>query len=104
LEEKGPDPARALFILAQAASLNRDIDSAVTYFEQTIQVSKQPRLTAWSHIYLGRIYDMQDERDTAVQHYKAALQTGDDKTKAAAERGLKEPFHAPQSQGTKQDQ
>jgi hypothetical protein len=104
LNQQGPDPARALFILGQAASLNRDVDSAVTYFEQTIQVSKQPRLTAWSHIYLGRIYDMQDERDTAVQHYKAALQAGDDSTKPAAERGLKEAFHHAPQQGTKQDQ
>ncbi len=104
LNQQGPDPARALFILGQAASLNRDVDSAVTYFEQTIQVSKQPRLTAWSHIYLGRIYDMQDERDTAVQHYKAAIQSGDDTTKPVAERGLKEAFHAPHQQGTKQDQ
>jgi hypothetical protein len=104
LKQEGPDPARALFILGQAASLNRDVDSAVNFFEQTIQASKQPRLTAWSHIYLGRIYDMQNERDTAVQHYKAALQTGDDTTKPAAERGLKEAFHAPQQQGAKQDQ
>lgn len=105
LDQKGANAPRALFILGQAASLNRDIDNAVTYFEQTIQVSKEPRLTAWSHIYLARIYDMQDERDTAVQHYKAALQAGDDAapTKAAAERGLKEPFHAPQ-QGNKQEQ
>ncbi len=104
LAQQGPDPARALFILGQAASLNRDVDSAVNFFEQTIQASKQPRLSAWSHIYLGRIYDMQDERDTAVQHYKAALQSGDDTTKPAAERGLKEAFHAPQQQGAKQDQ
>ncbi len=104
LDGKGPDPARALFILGQAASMSRDIDSAVTYFEQTIQISQEPKLTAWSHIYLGRIYDMQDERDTAVQHYKAAVQAGaDPKTKAAAEQGLKQAFHAPQ-QSTKQDQ
>lgn len=103
LDQKGPNPDRALFILGQVASLNRDVDGAVNYFEQTIKTSKTPRLVAWSHIYLGRIYDMQDERDTAVQQYEAALQAGDESTKAAAERGLKQPFHAPK-QGTKQEQ
>ena len=105
LDQKPSDPARALFILGQVATMNRDVDGAVNYFEQTIQASKEPRLTAWSHIYLGRIYDMQDDRDAAVQQYKAALLAGDEgaMTKAAAERGLKQPFHAPQ-QGNKQEQ
>ena len=49
---------------------------------------------AWSHIYLGRIYDMEQRRELAVQHYQQALETLDTKaaTRRAAERGLQAPF------------
>jgi hypothetical protein len=59
--------------------------------------SKDPRVIAWSHIYLGRILDLQDDRDDALVQYKAALDTGDTSadTKAAAERGLKAPYEPP---------
>ncbi len=88
------DPARALFILARAASLDRDVEEARTYFERTLAVAREPRLVAWSHIYLGRIFDLQDNRESAMQHYRAALAAGDPTpdTKAAAERGLKAPY------------
>ncbi len=97
LEEGNEDAGRALFILARAATLERDVDGARTYFERTLAVAREPRLVAWSHIYLGRIFDLQDKRESAVQHYRAALAAGDTTpdTRAAAERGLKEPYHAP---------
>jgi hypothetical protein len=52
---------------------------------------------AWSHIYLGRIFDLQEERDAAVQHYRAALQASNTlpEAKAAAEQGLKKPYEPP---------
>jgi len=54
------------------------------------------RMLAWSHIYLGRIYDIQEKRDAAMEHYRAALAAGDPSadTRAAAERGLTEPYQA----------
>ncbi|MBZ5646233.1 MAG: tetratricopeptide repeat protein [Acidobacteriia bacterium] len=97
LDEGNEDPARALFILARAATLDRDVEGARTYFERTLAVAREPRLVAWSHIYLGRIFDLQDNRESAVQHYRAALAAGDTTpdTKAAAEHGLKEPYQPP---------
>jgi tetratricopeptide (TPR) repeat protein len=97
LDDPGEDPARALFILARTASLNADVNSARTYFERTLSIAREPRLVAWSHIYLGRIFDLQDNRESAVQHYRAALAAGDTTpdTRTAAERGLKEPYQAP---------
>ena len=97
--KNGADSARAYLILGQVATLNRDRDSAIKYFEQTIRLAKEPRLIAWSHIYLGRIYDVEQERDLAVKHYQAALQAGDDapQTKAAAEKGLHSEYERPTS-------
>jgi tetratricopeptide (TPR) repeat protein len=97
LEKHAGDPARAMFILARAATLSRDMNGARTYFERTLEVARQPRMVAWSHIYLGRIFDLQENRDEAVLHYRAALAAGDPapETKAAAERGLQQPYQPP---------
>jgi tetratricopeptide (TPR) repeat protein len=101
LDQKQEDAARALFILARAASMNKDIRGARDYFERTIEVARDAKLRAWAHIYLGRISDIQENREAALEHYKAALAAGDGtpETRAAAERGLKEPYQPrPQSQ------
>ncbi len=98
--DKNEDPARAFFVLARAATLNRDMAGARTYFERTLEIAREPRVVAWSHIYLGRIYDLQEERDAALAQYRAALQAGDTApdTKAAAERGLKQAYEPPAPQ------
>lgn len=104
LDSDQVDKARALFLMARISTVSKDWDGARSYFEKTLEVSKEPRLTAWSHIYLGRIYDIkfvrgreQADRETAVKHYRAALESGDpaSTTKAAAERGLKAPYQPP---------
>ena len=92
LDDKTPgeDPGRALFVLARSAALSRDVDGAQVMFERALEVSKQPRVVAWSHISLGRILDLKCSREQALTHYKAALTAGDPapETKAAAERGI----------------
>jgi hypothetical protein len=95
--DKTGDPARANFILARVAIMQRDVSVAQHDFEETIRLSKDPRMLAWSHIYLGRIYDIQDERDQAVNEYRAALtvRDGQPDTRVAAEKGLKEPYAVP---------
>ena len=97
LEKQSDDPARALFILARCASLNKDMNGARTYFERTLQVAREPRILAWTHIYLGRIYDLQENREAALMHYNAALNAGDTTpdTKTAAQRGLQKPYEPP---------
>ncbi|MGI9104511.1 MAG: hypothetical protein ACR2IF_18870 [Terriglobales bacterium] len=94
LDQKQEDAGRALFILAQVASLSKDMKGAREYFERATEVAKDPRVLAWSHIYLGRISDIQEDREAALQHYRAALAAGNvtPETRAAAERGLKEPY------------
>jgi len=97
LNDKKSDEGRALFLLAQVASLNKDINGAKSYFARALETSKDPHVIAWSHIYLGRIADIQEEREQALLHYKAALKAGDPQpqTKAAAERGIKQAYEPP---------
>jgi len=97
LDKKVEDPGRALFILAQAAAMSRDMQGARNYFEQALGVAREPTVVAWSHIYLGRILDMQEDREAALNHYRAALTTGASlpEAKAAAERGIAQPYEPP---------
>ncbi len=95
----GEAPGHAVFILARIATLTGKMEEAQTSFEQAVASVHDPRMLAWSHIYLGRIFDIQEKRDVAVEHYRAALAAGDPSadTKAAAERGLTEPYQARKS-------
>jgi hypothetical protein len=97
LDAKSEDPGRALFILAQVATMNRDIKGARNYFEQALGVAHEPKVVAWSHIYLGRIFDLQEDRAAALDHYRAALSASVSlpEAKAAAERGLQQPYAPP---------
>jgi hypothetical protein len=109
--EKTEDQGRALFILAQI-SLNKDIDGAKQYFEKALQATREPKVVAWSNIYLGRILDLEDDeqggplRTQAVAHYKAAQTAAESlpEAKAAAEQGLKRPYEPPEGAKKKQPQ
>ncbi len=98
------DPDLAYFVLARAASLAGNMQSAQANFQKALGTTKDPRVAAWCHIYLGRILDLQEEREAAVEHYQAALNTGDGSadTKSAAERGLKEPYEPPATKAREQ--
>ncbi len=93
----GGDAGRCYFVLARAASINGELQDAKEDFGKAAAAAKDPRIVAWSHIYLGRILDLQDEREAAIEQYKAALSAGDSSpdTRAAAERGLQSPYEPP---------
>jgi tetratricopeptide (TPR) repeat protein len=86
--------ARADFILARVAIMTGHPDVAIDDFQKTIATSKQPRLVAWSHIYLGRMLDLDCKRDQALSEYQAALaaRDGEQDTRLAAERGVKTAY------------
>ncbi len=99
------DAARAHFILARADLLSvhpgeseddaeRTIGEAIAQFQKTLETSKDQRLLAWSHIYLGRVLDLECKRDQAAAEYKAALEVRDGQldTRLAAERGIKTAY------------
>ncbi len=97
LDQHTGDPARANFILARCAVMRSNIADARRYFEETVRLGTDPRLLAWSHIYLGRIDDLTHSRDEALAQYQQALVVRDGQidTKEAAERGLKAPYGPP---------
>ena len=101
--------AQAHYILGRISLMHGEPDDALQHLTETIQLSHDPRTTAWAHIYLGRMYDIaRDENDPnshpqrakALAEYRAALANRDSlpDTKAAAEKGIKEPFALPKRQ------
>ncbi len=103
--EKYPDEPRAVYGLAIASILSGDAERAQELFEQIVSASvpatsthpgatTEPSLLAWSHVYLGRIHDLADERDQALVEYRAALAINGspENARVAAQRGLDAPY------------
>ena len=97
LDKKIGDQGRALFILAEVAVANKNRDGAQDNFQKAIAASRDPKVIGWSHVYLGRILDMKEDREAALQEYRTALSTSGDlqEIKVAAERGLEQAYEPP---------
>jgi hypothetical protein len=97
MEKKIGDPGRALFILAQVAVMNKNREGALENFQKAIQQTKDVKVVGWSHVYIGRILDMKEDREAALVEYQAALTAGAElpEVKAAAERGLAQAYEPP---------
>jgi tetratricopeptide (TPR) repeat protein len=99
--------ARAHYLLGRIELMQGHPEEALHELTETVRLSKDPRTTAWAHIYLGRMYDIAQapQRDKAVAEYRAALANRDSQpdTKAAAEKGLKEPFALPKRANSQPD-
>lgn len=105
-----PNDPQANYLAGRIELIHGDPGSAMEHFNKTLTLTKDPRTLAWTHIYLGRLYDIardpehpdveHPERPKAIAEYKAALAFRDSQpdTKAAAEKGLKEPFLLPKRQ------
>jgi hypothetical protein len=97
LADPAGDHAQAHYVLARVNLMQRQAGAALNDFQEVLDTSRDPRTLAWSHIYLGRLYDVMPDREKAVAEYQAALTVRDAQpdTKAAAEQGIKQPFVAP---------
>ena len=99
LQDPKADQGEAQYLLARVELIHGNPEEAKKGFEKTLTLSKDPRTLAWSHIYLGRLYDTMrtPDREHAVAEYQAALEVRDARpdTRQAAEAGLKKPFALP---------
>jgi hypothetical protein len=96
-----PNNPRALYGLAVASLLQRDAAHARELFEQVVSGAKgaagtglDPVALSWSHIYLGRMHDLDGDRDQALDDYRAALAVAGvpDDARAAAQRGIEQGY------------
>jgi len=94
LERLNSRSERALFGLAVIASNTRKPGLAEEYFRKTLDVARDLRLVSWSHIYLGRLYDLNGDRNQALAEYRAASLTATTYPDAlrAVQSGLQKAF------------
>jgi predicted negative regulator of RcsB-dependent stress response len=91
---------RAYYGLARIAVRENRKDEAVELFQRTADANPDPPITAWAHVYLGRLAMAAGDADKATTQFKVALATEGASAKAreAAEQGL----HSTSSSGDKQ--
>jgi hypothetical protein len=102
-----PDDERATYGLAVASALQGKPDQARELFTKVIAAAQNPLAApearpdpsnlSWSHIYLGRMYDVEGKRDLAVLEYRAALAVAGapDSARTAAQRGIETGYQTP---------
>ena len=79
----------AAYRIAEVFFLQHNYQSAANYYRQAYNGDGEPKWTeVWSHIQLGKIFDITDQRERAVNEYREALQTHDD-TQGALEEARK---------------
>ena len=123
--EKYPGEPRAYFGLAVASLMNQDADRAQQIFQNLVEAASRatpsagttpsqaataaainppdPSVLAWSHVYLGRLHDVADERDQAVVEYRAALAVpgAPEAALVAAQRGVDKSYAPATDAGAK---
>jgi len=100
--KREPDQPRALYGLAVATVLEGDGARARELFEKAVSAAGggetpghvDPVALAWSHGYLGRMNDLDGNRDAAMADYQAALavEGAPEAARAAAQRGVEQSY------------
>jgi tetratricopeptide (TPR) repeat protein len=102
-----PNDLRATYGLAVASALMGKPDRARELFAKVIaaapstpsegSIQPDPSNLSWSHIYLGRMYDVEGQRDLAITEYRAALGVAGapESARAAAQRGVDAGYRTP---------
>jgi aminopeptidase N len=79
----------------------RNYQASANAFREVLNGDLQPSWTeVWSHISLGKIFDLTGQRERAVNEYQQAIRTKDDSQGALAEanRYLERPYERPTQQ------
>jgi aminopeptidase N len=92
-----PNRPLANFRMGEAFFYQKNYQAAANAFREALQTVPEPSekwSEVWSHIYLGKIFDMLGQRERAVNEYSKAKQTNDDTggAQGTAERYLKKAY------------
>lgn len=85
----------AHYRMGEAFFEQRNYQAAANAFREAVNGDKDPKWTlVWSHIFLGKIFDLTGQRERALNEYRRASETGDDTAGALAEaeKYLNEPY------------
>jgi len=93
--EVNKNSSLAHYRVAEVFFLQRNYQAAANAYRESLNGDGEPRWTeVWSHIQLGKIFDVTGQRERATNEYRQALQTNDN-TQGAQEEArkyLQKPF------------
>ena len=85
----------AQFRMGEALFYQKNYQAAANSFRSALNGDLDPKwVEVWSHIYIGKIYDLLGQRERAVNEYSLAQHTRDDTASAQDEAGkyLQKPY------------
>jgi tetratricopeptide (TPR) repeat protein len=97
--DANPQSSLASYRIAEVLFTQRNYQAAVNSYRDALRGDDEPRWTeVWSHIALGKIFDITGQRDRAVNEYRLAVQTNDNTQGAINEARLylQKPFVRPE--------
>ena len=78
----------AHYRIGETFFLQGNMQPAANAFREALSGDLEPKWTeVWAHIFLGKIFDVSDQRDRAVNEYRQALRTKDNTYGALEEAG-----------------
>ncbi len=93
--KENPKSSAAHYGIAEVFFQERSLQAAANEFRSALNGDLRPRWTeVWSHIELGKIFDLTKQRARAINEYRLAERTNDD-TRGALEEAakyLKSPY------------
>ncbi len=93
-----PQSSLASYRIGELLFSMRNYQAAVNAYRDCLNGDDDPRWTeVWSHIAIGKIFDLTGQRDRAVQEYREALQTNDNTAGALneARHWIQTPYKRP---------
>ena len=96
--KSSPHGSLASYCMAELLLQQREYQASVNAFRDSLRGDGYPEWTkVWSHIQIGKIFDMTHQRERAVAQYQLAIQTGDNTDGAIgqAHELLEHPFEWP---------
>jgi hypothetical protein len=99
--EANSQSSLASYRIAELLFTQRNFQASVNSYRDALRGDGEPRWTeCWSHIALGKIFDITGQRDRAVNEYRLAVQTNDN-TQGCINEGrlyLQKPYKLPDSE------
>jgi tetratricopeptide (TPR) repeat protein len=91
----------AAYRIGEIFFMQRNYQSAANSFRDALRGDGDPKwVEVWSHIELGRIFDVTGQRDRAVNEYRLAVQTNDNTQGAVneARASMQKPYKREQTE------
>jgi tetratricopeptide (TPR) repeat protein len=93
--DENKNSSLAHYRVAEVFFLQRNYQASANAYRDSLNGDGEPRWTeVWSHIQLGKIFDVTGQRERATNEYRQALQTNDNTQGALdeARRYLQKPY------------